>query len=312
MAISSERLVELNELYAALKVRVLAVDLTYSLDYVEPQLDMPDSLNLQKLTFTAKTPAELTALATQEVQAAYVAKQRSLDSSYATKLKNYATRIAELKEKYDQKLVAASDKYEQDVANFKRKLINNGLMFSTTYVDGLANASKDYNAQNSALIEESGRYEHIIRTEQRETDSAYQQSCNSLENEKQAKIKQVYQKLFEADEKLRISIEKYNNTLEEKEQKYQASREKAYQSARNAEYTRVYNAAKIYAQMGEIGYRNVILKEKYAICQDVFYPLRREEAQAILAFDSFLRVQLDIYYSTFVDWVNTVLIPTNK
>lgn len=308
MAISSSRLAELQDLYAKLKVRVLAVDRKYSLDYVEPQLDMPESLNLQKLTFTAKTPAELTALATQEVEASYIAKQRSLDSNYANKLKSYIARLAELTEKYDKKQRDLMDQFIIDIRSTKRKLINNGLLFSTVYNDALYEINNKLNDDSNSLIAESSRYKQIVKDEQSATETAYKQSCASLEKEKQAKIKQVYQKLLEADEKLRVSIEKYNNSLEEKEQKYQASREKAYQSARNAEYDRMYNAAKIYAELGETGYTRRILQEKYAICQDAFWPLRREEAQTILTFDSFLRTQLDAYYSTFVNWINTALI----
>lgn len=310
MAISTQRLLELQALYNELKVRVIAVDTKYSLDYVEPQLDLPDSLNLQKLTYTPKTKAELTTLATQEVAATYISKQRSIDSAYANKLKSYTARRAELKEKYDKKLNDATADHTKDMSNLKRKLANNGLLFSTVYTDYVARATRDYNDKIAALILESIAMEQIINNEESATDKSYQQECASLTDEKQAKIAQVYQKLFDADEKLRVSIEKYNNSLEEKEQKYQASRARAYQSARNAEYNRMYNALRIYAQLGETGYRNRILQEKYAVCKDAFWPLRREEAQAILTFDSFLRTHLDTYYSAFVDWINTALLPT--
>ena len=77
MSVSSERLQELAELIAALKKKVLFIDNKYSTDYVEPQLNLPDSLNLEHLTFTPKTDAELTAIAEQQVAASYLAKKRA-------------------------------------------------------------------------------------------------------------------------------------------------------------------------------------------------------------------------------------------
>ena len=85
-------------------------------------------------------------------------------------------------------------------------------------------------------------------------------------------------------------------------------------------YSRVENAecifaeierynAKLYAQLGETGLRQLVTREKYAVCQDAFFPLRREEAQAILTFDSFLRSHLGVYYDSFVAWINTTLLP---
>ena len=298
---------ELIDLYAKLKVRVLKIDEKYSIDYVEPELDMPDSLNLQKLEFTPKTESELYAIAEQTVAATILAKQASIDKSYAAKLNTIASKLAQNSNNATTQLDKLVAQYEENCENIKKKAMSNGLVFSTVTDKYLSLELQSHSKRVLSKTEEFNRKSEEIVQQQADAETAYNQSCAALEEEKKARIEAAYQKLVDAQEKERISIEKYNNSLEEKEQKYQAARAKAYESARNAAHARAYNNSKLYAELGETGYRQLIMREKYAVCQDAFYPLRREEAQSILTFDSFLRSHLGIYYDSFVTWINTTL-----
>lgn len=307
--ITTERLKELQQLYENLKLRVKEIDDKYSLEYVEPKLDMPESLNLQKLDYTSKTSKELSALAEQAVAPTMVSKQSAIERAYSTKLKSAALKRDKLKNETDKSIAQAGVDFANTLEEIKRKLINNGLVFSTVGNKYNTQANEDYKELMRKIAQESDIEATHIRQEETDAESLYHQSLASLEKERQARIADKLQKLSDEEEKLRISIEKYNNSLEEKEQKYQASRAKAYENARKAAYNRAYNNAKLYLEVGETGYRQLIQREKYAVCQDMFYPLRRGEAQTILTFDSFLVNNLGTYYSAFVDWINTVLIP---
>ena len=309
MAITNERMNELVELYDRLKVRVREIDDKYSLEYVEPKLDMPDSLNLQKLEYNPKTEEELMALAEQAVVAAIISKQSSIERAYSAKLKGLTLKLNKLKNKTDQANAQAGENYNEKLKEIHNKIVNNGLVFSTVERKYSMQANADYNDVLNKIVEDSEAETALISQEEVDAEELYQQSLAALDEEKQAKIADRLNKLMDDEEKLRISIEKYNNSLEEKEQKYQASRAKAYENARKAAYTRAYNNAKLYLEAGEIGYRQLIQKEKYAVCQDMFYPLRREEAKAILNIDSFLLNNLGTYYSAFVDWINATLLP---
>ena len=309
MAISTERMYELIDLYAALKVRVLKIDEKYSLDYVEPDLDLPDSLNLQKLEFTPKTEEELRALAEQSVAATFLSKQASIDKAYATKLNSVASKLALNDNSAATQLDKLVAQYEQNCDVVKKKAMRNGLVFSNVTDKYLSLELESHTKRVLDKTAEFNRKSEVIMQEQSDAENAYQQSREALEQEKQARIVAAYQKLLDAQEKERLSIEKYNNGLEEKEQKYQASRARTYEAARRAAYNRAFNNAKLYAEMGETGFRQLIMREKYYVCQDAFFPLRREEAQAILTFDSFLQSHLAIYYDSFVAWINTTLLP---
>ena len=206
-------------------------------------------------------------------------------------------------------MTAAQQKLVSDLKDIRAKLVNNGLIFSTITTKYEGQAQQDYQDKSEQIAAESEGALALIAQQQEDADAIYQESCESLEQEKQARITQSYQKLLEAEETLARNIQKYNTSLDEKEAKYQASRAKAYESARRAAYDRAYNNSKLYLQLGETGYRQMIQKEKYAVCQDTFYPLRREEANAILSYDSFLVAHLGVYYDAFVDWINMTLLP---
>lgn len=308
-SIPYERLLELVEIYNGLKKRILLIDEKYSLDFVEPKLDMPDSLNLTKLTYTPKSEEELMTLAKQQVAAAIISKQAILDKNHNTKIKNLGLKINEAQQTSAKRAATLQDAHTKALKDIHNRLVNNGLIFSTIKVKYESQAQEDYKTKSEKIAADTVKEIESIVQQMNNADAIYNDSCNDLEKEKAARITQAYQKLVEDEEKLARSIEKYNTGLDEKEQKYQASRAKAYESARRAAYTRAYNNSKLYLQMGETGYRRMIEKEKYAVSQDVFYPLRREEAQAILSMDSFLVSHLGTYYNAFVDWVNTTLLP---
>ena len=299
---------ELAERYAQLKVRVMDVDDKYSIEFVEPKLDMPDSLNLQKLEYTPKTDEELEVMAEEAVAAIIISKQRAIERSYSSKLKSLNVKSDKLTLTLSKAVSSTSEDYAKKKEAVRLKLINNGLVFSTVGNKYNTLLSEEHSSSIKKIVDYGERERGLINQEQKNAEEVYNESCVSLDKERQARIAEKIQKLKEAEENLRLSIEKYNNSLEEKEQKYQASRAKAYENARRAAYNRAYNNAKLYLEMGESGYRRLVQQEKYAVCQDFFYPMSKEDAKTILSFDSFLRNHLGTYYDTLVDWINHTLI----
>lgn len=306
--ITQERMQELMAIYSALKVKVEAVDRKYSLDYNEPLIDMPESLNLTKLTFVPKTESELTALAAQQVEAAYIAKQRQLDASMNNALNSFDRKYADLQEELRIKTQNLLNEYNLSCDKLKVKLINNGLMYSTVNTRATAAERENYERKVNELNAVIDNKREQIDMEKKGVETVYGENCISLESEKQAALIKAYNKLAEDDRKEKQSVDKYNIGLDEKEAKYQASRAKAIQSAWEAEYDRAFAAAKLYQQMGANGFNDMKAQEKLNLCKQAFMPLRRHEAQTLLTVDSFLQSHLLNYYSTFVDWISFSLI----
>ena len=309
--ITAERMRELLELYNKLKERITAIDDKYKLDYVEPKITLPDSLSLEKMTYTPKSESELRALAEQYVSATVLSKQRTLDSSYSTKLKSLGRKRTEASRELSVKLKKIDEEYAQALLAVDRKLINNGLLFSTTASTMRSAAATDYNTKKS---ETNLDYEEDLKaldTEESDLDAVYQESCAQLDEEKEALIAKRYEALLEAEKRARTNVDKYNNSIEEKEQRYQYTRAKFIESMRRAERDRVLDMTKLYLQLGDVTYRDRMKKEKYAVAQDAFWPLLRHEAIALMTFDSFLYMHLENYYSTFENWVNNSLVQAN-
>lgn len=309
MAVSDERLNELYALYNEIKRRCQVIDNKYSLDTVPPDLDMPESLNLQKLVYTPQTEEQLRAAAEQSIAATVLSKQRSIEKTYSSKLKSLSLQKDKLLADADAKLNAALADFNAEKEEIARKLVDNGLVFSTVGVKYNKLASDRYNEQAKTISAYLLAEQKALTTQETDAQQLYDESCASLDEEKQARIDEAYRKLTEKEEKERISVEKYNNSLEEKEQRYQATRAKAYESAWRAQQNMALQNAKTYAELGETGYRDLIQREKYGVCTQAFSQVNREEANTMLSFDGFLRSSLGSYYSAFVNWINTVLLP---
>ena len=310
--ITQERMKELLEIYAKLKKVIIEIDDKYSLVYVEPKIELPDSLNLQKMTYTPKTEDELNELAEQFYASTILSKQRSLDSTFTTKMKNLGRKRTEVMREFTDRLKKIDDDYNDDYEQVQKKLINNGLLFSTTASKYRDATYADYTKKKDACNHSYSLDINALDTEEKDVDSVYNEACAKLEEEKQALTAKRYQALLEIETKAKTSVDKYNNSIEEKEQRYQFTRAKFIETMRRAERDRVLTMTRLYMELGETGYRDRMLREKYATAQDVFWQLNRVEGNALLNYDSFLQVHLEIYYSAFVDWVNTSLLAPNN
>ena len=312
MAVTPERLAELLEIYNAMKVRIEAIDQKYRLDYVDPEIIIHDSLYLEKMKYEPKTEDELNSLAEQYVAAAVLSKQRSLDSTYSTKVKCISRKRSAASKDLADKLKRIDQDYAKALADVERKLTNNGLLFSTTATAYREQAYDNYNQQKTDCNLNYDADIQALDDEERDVDEVYQQSCSQLNEEKQALITKQYQALLTSENKAKLAVEKYNNNVDEKEQRYQVTRAKFIESMRRAERDRVLDMTKLYLQLGDVTYRDRMVREKYAVAQDAFWPLRRDEANVLVDYDTFLMYHLEKYYSTFVDWVNTALLPPNN
>ncbi len=308
-SITQERLNELHALYDEIKAACLLVDDKYSLTATEPHLNMPESLDLKPIDFTPKTEAELRELASQSVAPSFISKQRTVERTYSAKLKSITLEMSKVNTDMDAKMAKALVDYNNEKEIIQRKVIDNGLYFSTVSNRYISLATERYNENINTIGDDAQARHKRLLQQQADAEQLYNDACDSLSREQQASVDVAYNKLTEEQEKQRISVEKYNTGLIEKEQKYQASRAKAYEAAYRAQQNKALQNAKIYAELGEVGYRDLIQKEKYAVCTNMCMQLTRTEGNVITGFDSFLVSALGSYYSAFMSWINSVLIP---
>ena len=307
MSITNERLTELIEYYSQLKEAIIRVDNKYSVDYVEPQLDFPPTLGLVPLQFTPKTEEELRALAHTQVEPEFVGKRAREKESYDKQYLSIYAQKTTLEKDHQQLLEKLLAEYNTATKKLYYKLVNHGLVYSTIntnatneqreiYTNNVHSATADYEDELALLNHRVSVLKDI-----------YEYNIEQLDQEQQVKEEKVYLDLVTQQEKQKTAIDKYNQTLAEKEVKYKASCEKSLQYARQAEYERALEASRLYAELGEIGIKQMMLEEKTTVAKVYFTPLTLEEAHTILDMDSFLINNLGSNYSSFVDWVDATL-----
>lgn len=303
--VSNERLSELLVIYNNLKARIMVVDDKYSLQFHEPQLDLPESLGLVKMVYTPKTDAELTGQAAVQAEAEYSSKRRQIDASYASSCRGISTKRANLVETVRKKNAAYLADYNSSCDSLLKRLIDNGLLFSTVKERAQQEELDKYNAKVDELNLSAEAQSNTYDSEQNNVNAGYEKQCADLEIEKNKKIEIYFNKLKTAQEKEKREVFRYNAQVDEKEAKYKASREKALEAARKTEYDRIYKMSKIYAEFGEAGVAARVRYEKLMLTEQTFLPLNKEECNAIMSYDGFLRSHLGNYYDSLVDWVNS-------
>lgn len=308
MAVSQDRLQQLLAGFAKIKTQVEAVDLKYSLDYNEPLLDMPESLDLPRIDYTAKTDEQIRSEADEQVLARYISDLYALEKNYNAAVNKTERALLSIEESVRKTLARLAAEFNVDADEIRNKLINAGLLYSSALSKLTEKRRAQYQADvNNANTGAEAQREEINKQRQG-LDENYQNTLDGIEAERQARAQTAYNNLKNKEEAERIRTEKYNAALEEKEQKYLYNRARAYENARQAEYSRAFAARKLRSQIGSVGYEKAILTEKYGILTRYVKSLgNKEEALAVVKSDSFCQVHLQDYYSSLIDYINRSL-----
>lgn len=304
MAISVVRLNQLMEEFVPVKTKIDKIDRKYSLDYREPILDMPESLNLPKLTYAAKTERQLRDEAELNVKAAYLSKLNSLEARYALKYAELDRRKRTIDEKARAEQARYLADFTKSTASLRQRLVDNGMLFSSVIDRTIARLRVEYEQKVTESNASADNKNAAAEQERQGLESRYADEKAAVEKERSAKTDEEYASLVKKEQDKKTSVDKYNMALDEKEKKYLMARAKALENAKEAEYERSFAAQKLYQQMGATGYEQAKLWEKYNVMVNHFATFRvREEAMAVINYDSYVQMHLQQYFSTLVDWV---------
>lgn len=305
MAVSATRLAELRAEFEKVKLKIDDIDRKYSLDYVEPQLNMPESLNLPPLSYEPKTEEQLTALAEEQTLASHLSALARLQSANAADMLRIDRQLSDSDEKTRIKIADLLKKLNDEIEDVQRRITNAGMLFSTVAERIKFKLRRQYEQDVNECNTQADNTRQSLETERTALNDKYNQSVLSLEQQRQARINGLITELTEKERDELEKVQKYNAVLSEKETKYQMSRAKALEAARQAEYDRAYKAKKLYQQMGAAGYEESVLWEKYNVFVAHFANFtKREEALILIQGDNYVQLHLKQYYSTLVEWVN--------
>lgn len=305
MAVSAARLEELRKDFESVKKKIDDVDRKYSLDYSAPILDMPERLDLPRLEYKAKSEGELKRLADEQTYAGYLVSLNRLDGGRAADMLKLDMKLLTLEEKCRVKIAELLNKLNNEIEDVDVKLTNAGMLFSTVAERVKIKLRRDYESKVEQNNASADNERNAVEAERERITASYNESLAALQAQRQAQTAAAYNKLVQSEQKEKTRVEKYNNSLDEKETKYLMSRAKALEAARQAEYDRAYKARKLAQQMGAVGYEQAILWEKYNLLTSYFSDFgKREEALILIQGDSYVQGHLKQYYSSLIDWVN--------
>lgn len=305
MAISSARLAQLRAEFEPVKKQIDEIDRKYSLEYSEPLMDMPESLDLERLSFVPKTESELRALAEEKVQASYLEKVRRLNEKMSSDEINIERKLQSVEQSARKEQARLLANYNLTVEKLQQRLIDQGMIFSSVLTTCVEKYRKQYDEDVSNSNQTADAEREAVENQLDALRQKYDVSIQAVEQERAARAQAAYGSLLAAQQNEQRQIDKYNTQLDEKEKKYLLTRAKALEQARQAEYNRAYAARKLYQQMGAVGYENAKLWEKYNVLTKHFSNFtKREEALILVQIDNFVRSHLQDYYSTLVDWIN--------
>lgn len=305
MPVSATRLAQLRAEMEPTKKKIDDIDRKYGLDYYEPLVDMPESLDLERLTFTPKSEEELRAIANQQVQPAYLEQVRRLDASWSAdqiRVEQTLRAIEQSALKEQAKLLA---NYNVSVEKLQQRLKDQGMIFSSLITRCAEKYRKQYDEDVNNSNQNADAEREAAEAKLESLRQKYDESMQGIEQERSVKAQNAYVKLAAAQENEQRRVDKYNTLLDEKEQKYLYTRAKAMEQARQAEYDRAYAARKLYQQMGATGYEEAKIWEKYNVLVNHLSTFtKREEALLLIQSDNYVRSHLQQYYSTLIEWIN--------
>ncbi len=302
---------ELTEFYSKLKQKFFSIDVKYSLDYVEPQLNLPESLNLTPLTFDEKSQEDLRQQALIDVQPQITEKINNYNSQKASQLTLINQKITYLSQDHADALTKLQADYNSQYTLTDAKMRRNGLIYSTVFD---ATKTKLVTEYNQKVQTENADYQvqvEELTAQKQNISNLFDEKIASLDSEKADLCEEQYYTLVNKQENERQKVEKYNQSLAEKETKYQASCAKAKEYAREAEYERALNVSKLYASLGETGLKAQIKNEKLYCVKFYFASLNKEEAYYCLNSDAFMRTELGSNYTDLTDWIDLTLSPAD-
>jgi len=304
MAISQERALELVAYYEEIKKSIREVEHKYSLTEYEVDLGFPETLGLEKLSFTPRTEAEIAAQAEAAAQEKCASKRASIEKAFADLRASIAQQQLAADESHRQKVAQIASDYSKNCKDYRHKAVNVNLLYSTVFEKALANFLESH---NSALDEQITRYDaQNVAFAKKEEDGrqTYEQQLALLEEQRAVICRNLAEDMRKKDKKQADAVQKYNNNVDEKEKKYKFSCIRATEYAIQAERDRALAAARLYAQLGETGLQQRKKLDKLQVAKQMLVRVYREEALFIMSLDGFLRNELQEYYSTLEDYIN--------
>lgn len=294
---------DISSLLQSILSQIDDVDAKYSTQFRNPTLDLPESLNLEKLEYSMPDEDELYRLAAESL----AAKKLSDVSKAETNLMTGINTIDNQKSKLNIDVEKANKLLDVKATELKNEALSNAIR------RGLARSSIKEESINKVETDTNTLKESNISNKQLTIDSLNEQIQRlvTLRDKTLADINSSYnyqtdakvQSLYSDALKQQDTATKYNNTVDEKEQKYLKSVEEAYLKAANDEWNRIAKIMEMQSKYGTSGMEAQKAEEKYAVIKNFFDGLEPQTALDLFNTSGAFATHLERYYSQMKNYL---------
>ncbi len=276
----------------------------YSTEYNAPKLDLPSSLNQQKLEYTVPSMDSLTQEAKTSLAKKYADKANTLTQNSQKNINSIHNAIDKEQLEALFKANQLTEVLDDNIKNVKVNAIKRGVARSSILNSGVEEAQNNYQGDVDNVEQSKDAEINLLNKKIKQIVETTQNAYNALNGvydvDTQATAKQMLEKALEQQQ----NIIKYNNTLEANEQKYVASAEKSKEDAKSNEVNRQLKILQLLKDIGPVGVENIKLTEMVNTVKTYLDGMSKLQAQNVLKNDTLLKIYLGDYYTSIVDFVN--------
>ncbi len=282
--------------YDELLQRLNNIDDRFSTEYKEPELHLPESLGLEKMQYEMPSDDELQKQAEQALSKKYAETMQKLENSASNAKEKWQAsetaaqeKAAAERQKTEKAHVAQADKLQKDA-------IRRGLSRSSIYTEQQKDLEQATAERQAEIEQTKSAALSEIETQIRRLEAELLRAKSDYEAVHAAEVGQKAEGLKTNALKQQESVKKYNDTLDEKEAKYQKARAEAVLKAQNDAWQRVNNVIEMEAKYGKTGMEQKKLELKLASVKDFYSQMPAKEAYERFAADSSMQYHLKEYY----------------
>ena len=223
--------------FEELKRSLKAIDERYALNpFASVDLGMPQTLGLEKLSYTEKSGDEVLELAKKYLAAAYSVSFDKIESDYLKKVNDANAKREAEGQSLEAKLIAAEQRAEAEKQRTEQGAVKKGLARSSIKEQLLKDIEDGAYKAKAAVTDESGIKAAALDRQIEDLQAQKLSAIQSLDTAQALKLDAKIADLVKQEGAARDAVTKYNNTIDEREAAYLKTRQAAYDAAVKAKY----------------------------------------------------------------------------
>lgn len=274
------------------------IDDKYSSSYVQPVLDLPETLGTQFIEYDQPTIGQVQAQAKEELLPSYIEDKAEIEADAKSKSDTVKNSITSAENTKVQKIKNLASQLESKIEQVKNTAVTNGVARGSIMDSAVTSATDDFNAQADSVSTQTANEQAVLQDKLNQIEEQAELLLAALEDTHDAELKARVTKILQEVAEKREEITKYNNTLSEKEAKFVLDAKVEYEKAKQNELKRVVDVLELSEELGADYVKAQAEFEKFQIAKKYFDTLDPSVAWNVFSTNGGLSSVLGDYYTT--------------